>query len=84
MDNKLRKQIVANTKKHIKELTKQLEQDAIAKIDKALNSGALSEESDFLKDNNLLARCILENEFTNYRISFKDYKKESENLQLFL
>ena len=86
MDNKLRKQIVANTKKQIKALTKQLEQDAIAKIDKALNSGALSEHSDFLKldGNQLLARCILENEFENYRINYSDYKKEADNVKFFI
>ena len=86
MENQLRKKIVANTKKQIKVLTKQLEQDAIAKIDKALNSGALSEDSDFLKldGNQLLARCILENEFENYRINYADYKKEANNVKLFL
>lgn len=86
MDNKLRQQIKANAKKQIKQLTKQLESDAIAKIDKALNCGALSEHSDFLKldGNQLLARCILENEFENYKIASAEYKKEANNVRFFI
>lgn len=85
METKLKKQIKAHTIKMIKELTKQLEENAIDKIDKALNSGALSEDSEFLKmDNSLLARAILDHEAINIKLQYPAYKKEANNLQLFL
>ena len=85
MDTKLRKEIKAHTSKMIKELTKQLQENAIDKIDKALSSGALSEDSEFLQmDNSLLARAILDHEANNIKLQFPAYKKESDNLQLFL
>ncbi len=84
MDTKLRNEIKANAIQMITELTKQLQENAIDKIDKALNCGALDEDSEFLKFNSLLARAILENEAKNLSLQYPPYKKEAKNLQLFL
>lgn len=84
MDEKLKKQLIKNTKSEIKTLLKQVEENAIGKINKALNSGALSENSDFLKLNALLARTLIESEIENCKISSPDYIKEAKNLKLFI
>ena len=78
------KQIEENTKKRIKSILKVIEADAIGKIRKALNSGALANDSEFFDDNGLLANSILETVFEQYKIKSPEYKKESQNLQLFL
>ncbi len=85
MDNQSREEIKAHTIKMIKELTKQLEENAIDKIDRALNCGALPDESEFLQlDNSLLARAILHHESDNLNLKYPSYKKEAQNLQQFL
>jgi hypothetical protein len=84
MDKQQREELKAYTIKQIQELTKQLEENAIDKIDRALNSGALSEESDFLKQNTLLARVLLNNECKGLTLQHPAYRKEADNLTIYL
>jgi hypothetical protein len=82
---KEKKSAFQNTKKQIRLLTKEIEQKAISKINKAVTCGALDENSDFLHtDNNLLARVLLEEVVGDYTINFQSYRKEADNLKLFL
>lgn len=76
--------IIRYTKKRIKEMLKGLEEVAIKDIERALDSGAIAEDSDFLKDNALLASCLIENKMHVITIKYPDYVKESENIKLFI
>lgn len=74
-----------NTKKQIRLLSKEIETKAIAKINKAITCGALAEGSDFLEtDNNLLARVLIEDVVAEYTVKFPPYRKEADNLKLFI
>lgn len=73
-----------NTKQLIKEMVKSIEAEAVNKVDKALKSGAISDDSDFLKDNSLLALTVLEDVFREYKIRTKDYRREADNIQNFI
>lgn len=84
METATKKTIERYTKARIKELLKMIETRASENIKRALNSGALSEESEFLKDNHLLAMSLIEEAATMYRIKTPEYKKESENLKIFI
>lgn len=73
-----------HTKKAIKELLKMIEEKASANIKKALNSGAISEKSEFLKVNHLLAMCLIEDATEGYKIKTPEYRKEAENIKKFI
>lgn len=72
------------TKKRIKLLTKQLEQEALGKLNTAITCGALSEDSDFLKDNSLLARTLVGDAYAHHAIVMPEYRNEANNLRKFL
>jgi len=84
METNTKKTIVKYTKKRIKEILKMIEEKAIKDIEKSLNSGAISENSDFLKDNHLLAMVLIKNASEQYKIKTKEYKKEESNLLNFI
>ena len=69
------------TKKEINRLLKDLKEIANHNINKALNSGLISEESDFLKENSLLALLCIEEATNKYKIKSDKYKKEAENIR---
>ena len=69
------------TKKEINRLLKDLKEIANHNINKALNSGLISEESDFLKENSLLALLCIEEAAKNYKLKSDKYKKEAENIR---
>ena len=79
-----KKQIKVSAIKEIKTIIKEIQEKAINNIDRALNCGAIAEDSEFLDDNSLLPRCLIEDAATNYVIRLDCYKKESKNIQLFL
>lgn len=78
-----KKQIEAHTKKELKTLLSFIEENAIKKIQKALNSGCISENSDFMQKNCLLALTVLEDAAYQFRIK-SDYRPEAENIQKFI
>jgi len=84
METNTKKTIVKYTKKRIKEVLKMIEEKAINDIEKSLNSGVISENSDFLKDNHLLAMALIKNASEQYQIKTKEYKKEESNLMKFI
>ena len=83
---KNKKQFLLSSKKKVKELLKRIEIKAIENLEKALNSGSISDESDFLKDNYLLPSTVILDSIQVNSIELKDknYKKESDNIRLFL
>ncbi len=81
---KIQKSAFQNTKKRIKLLAKELEQEALGKLNKAITCGALDEESDFLKDNSLLARTLIGDAYCYHAIVMPQYQKEADNLRNFL
>lgn len=72
------------TEKRINAIILEIKKDAKDKILKALNSGAISEDSDFLKDNMLLASILIEDSSNNYKIKSKEYREEAENIKRFI
>jgi hypothetical protein len=78
-----KKQAEANAKKKINRLLSNIKEDAFKKITKALNSGAIDENSDFMQDNCLLALTILEDATADYKIK-SSYREEAENIQKFI
>ena len=82
--NNTRKTAFMNTKKQIKLITKKIEQDALAKINRAITCGAISDESEFLSSNELLARALIEEVAEDYKIKTKEFRKEADNLKKFL
>jgi hypothetical protein len=79
-----RKTIERYTKKRIKELLKMIEEKANENILSALSSGAIADNSEFLEDNHLLAMCLIEDAAQMYKIRTPEYKKESQNIKLFI
>jgi hypothetical protein len=73
-----------NTKKQIRLISREIELKAISKINKAITCGALSEDSDFLDENTLLARTILEDVMLDHTIKFKGYRDEADNLMMMI
>ena len=84
LDNK--KKLLLSSKKKVKELLKRIEETAIKNLEKALNSGSISEESEFLHDNYLLPSTVILDSIQVNNIELRDkvYKKESDNIRLFL
>lgn len=78
-----KKQAEANAKKEINRLLSYIKEDAFKKITKALNSGAIDENSEFMQDNSLLALAILEDATESYKIK-SSYREEAENIQKFI
>ena len=72
------------TKKEINRLLKVINEIANHNINKALNSGLISEESDFLKENSLLALLCIEEAANKYKIKSDKYKKEAKNIRFCL
>jgi hypothetical protein len=68
-----KKQAEANAKKEINIFLKFIKEDAHGKIKKALNSGAISENSDFMEKNSLLALTVLEVASEPFKIK-SDYR----------
>lgn len=81
---KTNKQVLANTKKEIKRLLADIENNAILKADIALSSGCISEDSEFRKINSLLALCVLEVVTERYKLKSVEFVKESLNIQRFI
>jgi len=84
MNANTKKTIEKYTKKRIVELCKFIEENATSKVHKAINSGAIAENSEFLKDNHLLAMALIEDSAKMYKIKTPEYKKESENIKKFI
>lgn len=72
------------TKQRIKEMLKDIQATAFVKVYKALDSGSIADDSEFLQDNSLLALTVLENATKDYKIKTKDYRKEADNIQRFI
>jgi hypothetical protein len=78
------KQAEANAKKEINRLLSVIKENALKKVTKALKSGCIEEESEFLEANCLLALTVLEDEFCDYKVRSGSYRKEAEHIQLFI
>jgi len=78
-----KKQAESNAKKELKTLLIFIKENAEKKITKALNSGAISEDSDFMQQNCLLALTVLEDATQQFKIK-SDYRPEAENIQRFI
>lgn len=78
-----KKQIEAHTKKELNTFLKLIKENATNKIQKALNSGCISENSDFMQKNCLLALTVLEDAAQQFKIK-SDYRPEADNIQKFL
>lgn len=78
-----KKQAAANAKKELSILLKHIKEDAFNKIEKALKSGCISEDSDFMQQNCLLALTVLEDAAYRFRIK-SDYRPEADNIQKFI
>ena len=77
------KQAEANAKKELNILLQYIKDDAHIKIKRALNSGAISENSDFMQKNSLLAITVLEDSAEQFRIK-SSYRKEADNIIKFI
>ena len=73
-----------HTKSEIRRILKEIEKDAIDKLDKALTCGALSEESEFMNPNQLLAAAMIEIVSVEYQLRSANYRKELANLNCFI
>ena len=82
MTNYQKKQLIATTKRRIRETLKDLEEVVVKDIQRAIDSGEIAEDSHFLKDNCLLSSCLIENKIDFITIKHPDYIKESENIKL--
>ena len=78
------KQIKSNTKKEIKRILKMIEDKANYNLDKAINCGALAEDSEFLDANSLLAMALIEDATKDFTIKTPEYRKEADNLKMFI
>lgn len=79
-----RKQAEANAKKELNKLLSVIKENSYKSIKKALNSGGISEQSEFMEANCLLALTILEDSCAGFKVKSGAYKQESENIQKFL
>lgn len=76
--------VQVNTINEIKSLLKTIEELAIKDVTKATNCGAFSEDSNFLKENNLLAKALIESKLHIISINSTKDKKEAKNLSYFI
>lgn len=83
MKNLTKKQAEANAKKELNTFLKMIKEISHKKIQKALNSGCISENSDFMQKNCLLALTILEDAAQQFKIK-SDYRPEADNIQRFI
>jgi hypothetical protein len=83
MDN-TKKTALRYSKVRVKQMLKDIEENAFKKLERALNSGAIGSDSEFLKHNSLLALTILEDVCSEYKIKTSEYKKEADNIRKFI
>jgi len=77
------KQIESNAKKELNIFLQYIKDDAHIKIKRAINSGCISENSDFTKKNSLLALTVLEDAAQEFKIK-SNYRKEADNITKFI
>lgn len=78
------KQIQKHAEKETKILLKEIQRRCFIKIEKALKSGAISEDSEFLQKNSLLSVLVIEDVCQDYKIRYEAYKKEGDNIKKFI
>jgi hypothetical protein len=79
-----KKQKAKQTKRQIKEMVKDFEKGLMQKVDSALISGALNENSIFYDDNALLAKAVMDSAMRERPYHSNYYKTEFDNLHTFI
>lgn len=75
---------VAHHKKEVRRLCKIISELAESKVEKALRSGMIADDSQFLNKTSLLAMCLIEDAAKDFVIRSSDFRKEASNIQLIL
>lgn len=75
-----KKTIIRYSKLRVSKLLNDIEEKVNENILKAINSGAISNSSEFLDDNNLLPMAFLEEEFKDYKIQTLEYREEAKSI----